>query len=282
MNDARRVFTLTRLRDGSVLATGGNPRGLEGLASAELYDPGTGTWTRTAPMAVARVAPSGTLLRDGRVLVMGGGSSGRPLGEVFDPTTGRWTPISATGAPRSGGVVGSLEDGRLLVAGSSPGTTVVLYDPVGDTWSAPGTGQPLAFDAGMQLGNGTVLFMAGVNPSGPGANGSVRCALYDPVGDTWTTVPEMATARMGFAAVLLRGTVLVIGGREHGGVDTDVYRETERFLPADQQWQDEGLMTTARTGHTATVLLDGRVLVVGGRGLGIDGPPLRSAELYAP
>ena len=44
-----------------------------------------------------------------------------------------------------------------------------------------------------------------------------------------------------------------------------------------------GSMTSARSLHTATLLSDGRVLVVGGVGAGVDSPTvLRTAEIYSP
>ncbi len=73
--------TATLLRNGKVLVTGGasaaapNADGLKTqvLASAELYDPASGTWTPTGSMLTARGGGfSATLLRDGHVLVAGG------------------------------------------------------------------------------------------------------------------------------------------------------------------------------------------------------------------
>jgi hypothetical protein len=81
----RRVWhTLTWLPNGMVLAAGGetdsctgNGCGFAGsVASAELYDPSTGTFFPTGSMATARSTHTATLLRDGRVLVAGGVSYG--------------------------------------------------------------------------------------------------------------------------------------------------------------------------------------------------------------
>ena len=66
--------TATRLLDGRVLVTGGNNiDDVDGaLASAELYDPATGTWTATGSMTRGRYGHTATLMPDGRVLVAGG------------------------------------------------------------------------------------------------------------------------------------------------------------------------------------------------------------------
>ena len=86
------------LADGRVLIAGGHgidgTGALEPLASAELYDPATGTFTATGSMQVPRVFFSMVLLADGRVLVAGGltGSFGSTTtvgsAELYDPKTG--------------------------------------------------------------------------------------------------------------------------------------------------------------------------------------------------
>jgi hypothetical protein len=55
---------------------------------AEIYDPATGTFTAAGTMKVPRSNFSGSLLADGRYLVVGGQSD---TAELFDPKTGEWT-----------------------------------------------------------------------------------------------------------------------------------------------------------------------------------------------
>ncbi len=70
--------TATLLADGRVLVAGGNSS-TDGIsASAELFDPATGSWSLTTPMPTARYYHTATLLADGRVLVAGG----------YNPTSG--------------------------------------------------------------------------------------------------------------------------------------------------------------------------------------------------
>ena len=62
--------TATRLRDGTILVVGGDYFGA--LASAEIYEPASGSWTTAGNMSAARYGHSATRLADGRVLVAGG------------------------------------------------------------------------------------------------------------------------------------------------------------------------------------------------------------------
>jgi Kelch motif len=88
-----------RLADGRVLVAGG----ARYTSDAELYDPAANIWTSTGKRNVGRISFTGTLLCDGRVLVVGGlaadGSGVQASAELYDPSTGRWTRAASLGTP---------------------------------------------------------------------------------------------------------------------------------------------------------------------------------------
>ena len=80
---ARYLHTATLLAAGSVLVAGGD--GGQGLASAELYIPAFGTWSRAPSMTSIRKNHAATLLSNGHVLMTGGwdGSSTSSTAELY-------------------------------------------------------------------------------------------------------------------------------------------------------------------------------------------------------
>ena len=138
MTTRRRNHTATLLPGGKVLVVGGYDdtitaaNGEEVLASAELYDPGTGSWTATGKMATQRVAPTATLLPDGQVLVAGGLGSAAIVAELYDPANGSWTEA---GSPPGDVLTATLlPDGTVLVTFCC--RHAELYDPGAGSWTA--------------------------------------------------------------------------------------------------------------------------------------------------
>src|SRR5207249_923538 len=138
MAEARSSHVAVRLHDGRVLVAGGI-NAMTRLATAELFDPGTGAWSSVANMNFPRLGHAAVLLGDGRVL-LAGGTSEYPFpslasAELYDPATGTWSPT------------GSMADQRIWTSedASAAGFLVVLAD--GKVLTAGGVSRPDNFGA---------------------------------------------------------------------------------------------------------------------------------------
>jgi Galactose oxidase, central domain/Kelch motif len=120
LNTARFLHTATLLPNGMVLVAGGRgPVGFEVTASAELYDPASGSWTVTGSLNTARFLQTATLLPSDKVLVAGGVGGGVILAsaELYDPANGTWTTTSSLNTARAEPTATLLLNGMVLVAG---------------------------------------------------------------------------------------------------------------------------------------------------------------------
>ena len=106
----RDEHTATLLADGRVLVAGGTDSNNDALASAELYDPETGSWSPTGNLLKPLTGHTATLLGDGRVLVVSHMHS-----ELYDPGSGSWSATEPVHSPNTATL---LPDGRVLVTTS--------------------------------------------------------------------------------------------------------------------------------------------------------------------
>jgi hypothetical protein len=121
MSAARTHATATRLPDGKVLVAGGDTASCAAgsLASAELFDPTTLTFSVTGSMAMARGDHTATLFPNGKVLIAGGRtgcSATTSAAEIYDPSAGAFSATGSMTTPRSGHIATLLPSGKVLIA----------------------------------------------------------------------------------------------------------------------------------------------------------------------
>lgn len=279
---ARAGHTATLLPNGQVLVVGGFDTNNNPLSSAELYNPVSGLWTNTGALNIGRSQQTATVLPNGQVLVAGGyGNGGWPSAtELYDPDSGTWSIAGALNTARYRHTTTLLANGKVLVAGgSNPGNLASseLYDPASRTWTITGTlNTARIFHTAALLINGQVVVAGGFSSGGTLSSAEI----YDPAIGTWTTTNAMGNinARGYHTATLLpNGNVLVAGGELDSDFGTFYRSNAVLYIPATGTWTNTGALNVGRELPTATLLLNGEVLVVGGY---YKGNCLSNAELY--
>jgi len=204
-----------------VLIIGGAANGDDNdHASAELYDPATERFSQTGSMHVPRAYFNAVLLRDGRVLVMGGMSSDFPnpniqaSAEIYDPALGRFLPAGPMNVPRFKHGAALLPDGKVIVVGGQTGSSfgerlvsTEIFDP------ATGKFQhgPQMKLARYKLLNSVTRLKDGRILVGGGAN---QPEVYDPSANAFTLVtgPQLDGFLFSTATTLGNGKVLLVNG----------------------------------------------------------------------
>ncbi|MGC6488485.1 MAG: Kelch repeat-containing protein [Planctomycetota bacterium] len=278
---------------GDVLVTGGGSGTLTsatGLASTELWDFRTMSFSAGPNMASARVLHSAVRMNDGRVLIVGGADQNATTlssCEIYDPAVDQFFPTGSMATPRVLHGACLMADGRVMVAGgtdtlSANITDVVtgtlnsaeIYDPATGVWSSTSNigGRRLA-PALTRLPNGEVMVSGGVEISfffGFPVSASSTNKVQRWSNGGWSNGPNMAQGRSGHQYNQVRlndGRILMTGGIDVpsllGATNAAPISGAEVFNPANGTWQTVN-MPIARALHSATLLGDGRVAVCGG------------------
>jgi hypothetical protein len=236
-------------------------------------------------MSEPRAAHSATTLFDGRVLIVGGLSSGpTAAAELFDPATRQFSPTGSLRTPRASHTATRLADGRVLIAGGYSGSclsSTEIYDPRTGTFSpGPELMTPRSDHLAVALGDGRLLLVGGTST---GYTFLASAELVDPVRMTVVRGGSMATARESHTGVLLpNGSVLIAGGHAGRGAAIRLHDSAELYDPVRGVFHATGSMTKRRHKHAGVLLADGRVLITGGSDERDDRGAYRDAEIYDP
>jgi hypothetical protein len=301
MIEPRRLHAAVRLKTSSNVYTSGNvlvvggvtsiDYGSYALATAELYDETYGGWYFAESMSDGRYEHTATLLDDGNVLVAGGSDDYdvSSSGAVYDPKIaplGQWSATGEMSVQRRLHTATLLEvpertnlHKKVLVVGGNNGWDVFphidLFNPTnkqfeGFDYLYPGFSGHQA----VVLPSKKVLITGG----GPGTPAIVFNLLSGGNWGSWEPAGTMTAARPGHTATLLppnvvpNGQVLVVGESANSANSTELWNGATGWSVTEA--------ADFRSGHTATALSGGNVLIAGGNMFG--SMPTHTSLLYDP
>lgn len=315
LSTGRWNHSATLLATGGVLVAGGQlthdgdhlGSSRKTVATAEIYDPASGTWATTASMAVARSGHTATRLGDGTVMVAGGWAESPVIGsgeglksrEIYDPdqTPPRWRSAgelitaqvrhSATllGGTGCSGANPATECGKVLIAG---GGSPELYDPATGT-SAPTT-PPAHTRNGVYHRDGTATLL----PSGTvvitGGECMCRSAeVFDPTSTASVSPPQIISVTPRSAQPTIKTSVVIDGDAldgatkvTFGGTEAEFTQVTNERIVAEAPphapgWAD--VVVTGKEGATSLRHRAARFLYSSLSGTWVAADPLRDERV---
>lgn len=262
------------LSDGRIFVSSGPGR------PALLYDQ-NGGWTRTAT-APDLYTDTFVPLPNNRVLVVGGfdGNASRDEVHVYDPASDTWSLLLRMLVPRLNPAAVVLDDGRIFAIGGSSGPNMGIdtteFIDVGAATSVAGPTllEPRTTPSAVLLLDRRVLVLGGERLN------RLQSEIYDPATSSFAAVQGTSPPlKVGAPIVrLCDGRVAQIGGRMGSNPNAD--SPAWLFDPVIGRWSATTATMPTRQSPSATLLLDGRVLVFGGSLL--SDPQPRSAYLFVP
>lgn len=248
------------LKSGNVLIAGGFDS-RKPTASAEIFDARTRTFKAVENMKIARGGHVGTLLNDGRVLISGSETGEKEI-EIFDEKNGSFSIVGKMSVSRLAHTSTLLNDGKVLIAGGSYDHNLTknaeIFDPVSNKFSAAEEMPvPRHKHAAILLDNGNVLIVGGSDEKD--WNGQYASSvIYESKKGKFRALKNMNVSRFKIASALSRlpdGNILISGANEQAEI-FDYKKEAFTLV--------SGKMDDPRFYTTATILKDGRVLIIGG------------------
>jgi hypothetical protein len=152
----------------------------------------------------------------------------------------------------------------LIIGGPA---AVELWDPETLTFSEAGTlATARWWPTATLLDDGRVAVIGGFEGEAFefGAPGVGTIEIWDPPSRSFASAGSLVEPRGLHTATLHDGSILVVGGMDVEAGRLAMLASAEWWDPASSTTHAAASLRVARSGHTATLLPDGRVLIVGG------------------
>ena len=273
----------TFLSDGRLLVAGGHISDDHGLPDANLFDPGTMTWSARAPMLKGRWYPTVTALANGEAVTIAGRDQNGQIVTIPEVWTGSsWRALTSAGRslpyyPRTF----LAPNGKVFYAGENRATLYLSTAGAG-AWSSVGSRRygTRDFGSAVMYQPGKVLYAGGGRTTN-----TAEIIDLNQAAPAWKWTGSMAHARRQLNATILpTGQVLVTGGTSGTGFsdESGAVFAAELWDPKTGTWSTMASNSVVRVYHSTSLLLkDGRVLNTGsGDGAGVTNH--YNAELFSP
>lgn len=239
--------------------------------------------------------PTVSPLPDGKVLIVGGGGLNNPIrvktSEIYNTATGISTAVDTIAIGNEVSPIIPLLTGKTLMTHRPP----QLFDPATNQWNLAAD-----FVQSNRMSNGDhsdheLVMMPDGNVVAIGYKNfnsilGTFVEMYNPVTNAWSLKSSIAPIRSRAKAVLLPDKkILVAGGYKEDAANITPVNQWNYMKRADlynvttDTWRQADDMNYFREYHAiATLVPDGRVIVVGGEGSPGNEPPLSIIEAYSP
>jgi hypothetical protein len=253
-----------------IVVSGGENNSMTILATTDIFDPGTLTFSVGPTMAHSRVFHAQVPL-GGRFILIAGGidKNNNPLddAELLDRTTGTFTSTGSLGTFHAAPAFAMLDSMHALIASGENSTTPTLtkaaevYSLKTRTFSPTGNmATARILSSAAKIGN-FVLVTGGTDAS----NHVLKSAeLYDSKAGTFTILPDMSTPRVFHTITALNGRFALVAGGESTQVLGTELASAELFDLKTRTFSALPDMHIERTAPAATRLNGKFVLITGG------------------
>jgi len=266
-----------------------------------MYDTVFQKYTQKSSMPEPRYRFGAALFND-RIYVVGGRNSVNDSNEamvkstfIYDIQNDKWSKGKDSLEYHSDTCADSLNGKVYMVGGYGANYSYLniaeVYDPVIDQWSQLPNMPTARGDLMCVAVAGEMYVLGGYydgGPNGPNVNNSFsnKMESYHPISTTWTTRPDLLTARGDAGVAVLPGErIMLIGGEGHYNNNSDFKypkHVNEVYYVSDQTWVEKAMIPTARF-RTAAAQAGGLAYVFGGADLCVDKtvcPAKNTTEAY--